>query len=64
MIADNSFPHRRNSGTLEKFYGAILPIAGRVVFYSYGSGDVLVGHLAFGDRYSSVTSPFVAFAPG
>jgi hypothetical protein len=39
------FPDRRDSGTLEKFYGAILPSAGRVVFYSYGSGDVLVGHL-------------------
>lgn len=41
----NDFPDKRSSGTLEKFYGAILPIAGRVVFYSYGSGDVLVSHL-------------------
>jgi hypothetical protein len=42
----NDFPDRRNSGTLQKFYGAILPSAGRVVFYSYGSGDVLVSHVS------------------
>jgi hypothetical protein len=41
----NDFPDRRDTGTLAKFYGAILPSAGRVVFYSYGSGDVLVAHL-------------------
>ena len=42
----NDFADARDTGTLEKYYGAILPTAGRVVFYSYGSGDVLVGHLS------------------
>jgi hypothetical protein len=35
------FPDKRDSGTLKEYYGAILPTAGQVVFYGYGTGDAL-----------------------
>jgi hypothetical protein len=36
---ERDFPDKRDSGTLKEYYGAILPIAGQVVFYGYGTGD-------------------------
>jgi hypothetical protein len=42
----NDFPDKRDSGTLKEYYGAILPTAGQVVFYGYGTGDALTATIS------------------
>jgi hypothetical protein len=39
------FPDSRSKGMLKKYYDTILPIAGQVLFYGYGTGDALTGYL-------------------
>lgn len=42
----NDAPILRSSGTLKTYYGAILPTAGQVVFYGYGTGDALTASIS------------------
>jgi hypothetical protein len=43
---EKDFPDKRDSGTLKEYYGAILPTAGQVVFYGYGTGDALTATIS------------------
>ena len=55
----SDFPDKRDSGTLKEYYGAILPIAGQVVFYGYGTGDALTASIQTGQlqKMNDMTLP-------